>query len=85
MTVDLDVPEGTRLHLLAGEWFPRPGQPADRGELVRVVAVYRQEIAGMVWVRGHVCRWPEPDCGTGACFECQVLTAAIRANVDGGR
>lgn len=85
MTVDLHVPPGTCLALKAGEWFPQPGQPADRDELVTVVAVYRQEIGGRVWVRGHVCRRPDPDCGTGACFEHQVLTSAIRANLDGAR
>ncbi|MFG1659099.1 hypothetical protein ACGFIY_21460 [Micromonospora chersina] len=85
MTVDLDVPQGTRLHLLAGEWFPSPGQPADRDELVTVVAVYRQEIAGMVWVKGHVCGHGVPECGAGACWEHQAVTAAIRANLDGSR
>ncbi|MBM0237144.1 hypothetical protein JNW88_08260 [Micromonospora sp. ATA32] len=85
MTVDLNVPEDTRLHLLPGEWYPQPGEPADRGELVAVVTVYRQEIAGVVWVKGHVCAYPHPDCGTGACFEHQVITAAIRANLDGSR
>ncbi|MEU0078509.1 hypothetical protein ABZY58_11485 [Micromonospora tulbaghiae] len=83
--VDLAVEPGTLLHLLAGEWFPTPGRAADRDTLVAVVAVYRQEIAGMVWVRGHVCGRGAPDCGTGACFEHQVITAAIRANLDGAR
>jgi hypothetical protein len=85
MTVDLDVPAGARLFLLAGEWYPAPDRPADRDEIVTVVAVYRQVIAGRVWVRGHVCRSPEPDCRTGACFEHQVAVAAIRANLDGSR
>lgn len=85
MTVDLDVPAGTRLHLLAGEWFPEPGRPSERDELVSVVAVYREEIGGRVWVKGHACRWPDPDCGGGACFEHQVLTSAIRANLAGAR
>ncbi|MFG1661395.1 hypothetical protein ACGFIY_33365 [Micromonospora chersina] len=65
MTVDLDVPEGIRRHLLAGEWIPNPDQPADHDELVTVVAVYRQESAGMVWVKGNVCGHGVPDCGTG--------------------
>lgn len=82
MTVDLDVPDGTRLHLLAAEWRPNP---TGRDELVWTVGVYRQAVGGMVWVRGHVCRGPEPDCGSGWCFEAQVLVAAVRANLDGAR
>ncbi|MFG2046115.1 hypothetical protein ACGFIW_01625 [Micromonospora sp. NPDC048935] len=86
MTTDLNVPAGTDLVLLAGEWFPEPTVPADRGEIVTVVAVYQREIGGRVWVRGHVCKRADPpDCGTGSCFEHQVLTSAIRANVAGAR
>lgn len=86
MKVDLDVEPGRELYLLAGEWFPEPGEPAARDARVFAVGVYQQEIAGMVWVRGHVCTASGvPECGTGACFEHQVITAAIRANLAGAR
>lgn len=85
MRVNLDAPAGTLLLLLAGEWFPTPAAPADRDELVTVVAVGREEIAGRVWVNGHTCRRTDPDCGTEACFQHQVLTAAILANLAGAR
>lgn len=78
----MDVAPGTRLFLLAGEIRPNP---TGRDELVWTVAVYRQAIGGMVWMRGHVCRWPEPDCGTGYCWEAQVAVSGIRANLEGVR
>lgn len=84
MRVDLAVPAGTRLQLLAAEIHPNPTR---RDELVWSVAVYHEAIVGMVWVRGHTCRVvdPEPDCGTGWCFEAQVTVDAIRANLAGAR
>ncbi|MGS2615119.1 hypothetical protein ACVCAH_11430 [Micromonospora sp. LZ34] len=85
MRTDLEVPAGTRLLLLAGEWFPAPGQAATVDQLVTTVAVYREVIGGLVWVRGHVCSHPNPDCGTAACFEHQVAVSAIRANLAGAR
>ncbi|MER7331716.1 MULTISPECIES: hypothetical protein [unclassified Micromonospora] len=82
MTVDLNVPAGTRLHLLGGEIHPNP---TGRDELVWTVAVFTQAVAGMVWVRGHVCGGPEPDCAAGWCFEARVAVHAIRANLAGAR
>lgn len=82
VTADLDVPPGTRLHLQAAEWRPNP---TGRDELVWTVAVYPHEIGGMVWLRGHVCGGPDPDCGGGYCFEAQAAVAAIKANLAGAR
>lgn len=82
MTVDLDVPEGTRLHLRAWEVNPnRTGRDVE----VWTVAVYRQAVAGKVWLRGHVCTAPDPDCGAAFCFEAQVAVAGIRDNLAGAR
>ncbi|MFG1841652.1 hypothetical protein ACGFH8_24885 [Micromonospora sp. NPDC049175] len=81
-----EVPAGTKLFLLAGEWFPEPTAPARRDEMVTVVATCPDEISGRVWVQGHACvRHDPPDCGTGSCFEHQVLASAIRANLAGQR
>lgn len=80
--VDLDVPPGTPLLLHSNEVRP---EPADGSVLVRVVAVYRQAIGGYVWVRAHACTEPESDCGSGWCWEAQVLVEAIRANLAGTR
>ncbi|MCZ7420177.1 hypothetical protein O7605_11695 [Verrucosispora sp. WMMA2121] len=41
MPVDLEVPPGQVLLLLAGEWYPEPGRAAGRYVLVSVVAVSR--------------------------------------------
>lgn len=79
MTGGLDVPAGTRLHLMAGEIRPNP---AGRDELVWAVAVYNRPVGGMVWMRGHVCSGPVPDCAAGWCFEAQVSVDAIRRNRD---
>ncbi|MEV0214314.1 hypothetical protein [Micromonospora sp. NPDC050695] len=83
MIGDLNVPAGQLLHLLAHEIRPNP---THRDELVRAVAVYRAEIGGMVWMRGHVCGGDVvPDCAAGWCFEAQVSVDAIRANLAGAR
>lgn len=83
MTVDLNVPPRTRLHLLAHEIRPNP---THRDEVVWTVCVYQQAVGGMVWVRGHACRvGSEPDCGAGWCFEAQVSVDAVRANLAGAR
>ncbi|WP_030491476.1 hypothetical protein [Micromonospora chokoriensis] len=82
----MEVPVGTKLFLLAGEWFREPTVLARRDELVTVVATYPGAINGRVWVKGHVCRRQDPpDCGTGSCFEHQVLASAIRLNLAGQR
>ncbi|MGC5288604.1 hypothetical protein [Micromonospora sp. DT231] len=50
------------------------------------MATCPDEISGRVWVQGHACvRHDPPDCGTGSCFEHQVLASAIRANLAGQR
>ncbi|QKW15400.1 hypothetical protein [Verrucosispora sp. NA02020] len=85
MTVDLTVPDGTRLRLRAGEWGTPRQASTDQDVVVWTVAVYRQEIGGTVWVRGHTCSWPDPDCAAGWCFEAPVALAAIRQNVEGKR
>jgi hypothetical protein len=77
---EADVPRGTRLMLLAGEFQPNP---TGRDELVWSVAVYRAA-AGMAQIQGHVCG-PDGECAAGWCFEAQVTVAAIRANLDGAR
>lgn len=81
MTVDLDVPERTPLRLRA--WDINPNPTGRDGLVVWTVAVYRQAVGGKVWVRGHVCAGPDPDCGRGYCFEAQVSVDAIRANLAG--
>ncbi|WP_430502387.1 hypothetical protein ACQRWP_12495 [Micromonospora trifolii] len=84
--VDAKVPAGTKLFLLAGEWLCEPTVLARRDEVVIVVAICRGATSGWVWVRGHVCRRQDPpDCGTGSCFEHQVLASAIRLNLAGQR
>lgn len=83
--VDLQVQPGTVMFILATEWFPEPRQHADSDVVVLVQAVYHQEIRGRVWLRGHLCARPEPSCGTAGCFEHQVATSAIRANLAGER
>lgn len=84
--VDVEVPAGTKLLLLAGEWLCEPTVPARRDEVVIVVAICQGPTSGWVWVRGHVCRRHDPpDCGTGSCFEHQVLASAIRLNLAGQR
>ncbi|PZG17818.1 hypothetical protein C1I95_14810 [Micromonospora craterilacus] len=81
---DLDVPPGTRLFLLAGEWRPEPGKPASRDTLVSVVAV-RQPSRGLVLIHGHACNPHNPDCGRHHCWEAHVVVAAITANLVGAR
>ncbi|WP_328382459.1 hypothetical protein OHQ88_07440 [Micromonospora zamorensis] len=84
--VDVEALAGTKLFLLAGEWFREPGVPARRDEVVIVVAIHRETVSGRVWVKGHVCRLQDaPDCGTGSCFEHQVLATAISRNLAGQR
>ncbi|MDG9676790.1 hypothetical protein [Micromonospora sp. DH14] len=86
MDVDVTVPAGTKLFLLAGEWFCEPTVLARRDEVVIVVAIRPGAISGQVWVTGHVCRRQDPpECGTGACFEHHVLASAIRLNLSGQR
>ncbi|MFJ8690260.1 hypothetical protein [Micromonospora wenchangensis] len=84
--VDLpEIPAGTVMQFAAADWFPEPRRHAEHDVTVVVGAVYRQEINGRIWVRGHVCSWDEPECGRSACWEHQVLTSAVRANLGGGR
>ncbi|WP_327035791.1 hypothetical protein [Micromonospora ureilytica] len=86
LDVDVEVPAGTKLFLLAGEWFCEPTVRARRDELVIVVAVHQRATSGQVWVKGHVCQHQDPpECGTGSCFEHQVLVSAIRMNLAGQR
>jgi hypothetical protein len=82
MTDSLHVPAGTPLHLVAWEISPNP---TNRDELVWVVIVDPHQVGGMVWMRGHTCAGPAPDCASGWCFEARVSVAAIRANIDGAR
>ncbi|MFC5924393.1 hypothetical protein [Micromonospora vulcania] len=79
--IELDVPRGTRLLLLANEIRPNP---TARDELVWAVAVYPGVSGGMVLMHGHLCS-AEGDCARGWCFEARVLVAAIRANLNGAR
>ncbi len=79
--VELDVPRGTRLLLRAREIRPNPTK---RDEIVWSVAVYRNAIAGMVILQGHVCG-AAGECAQGWCFEAQVSVDAIRANLAGIR
>ncbi|MEV2239546.1 hypothetical protein [Micromonospora sp. NPDC049891] len=83
--IDLNVPEGTRLRLRAGEWGTRRQAGTNQNVIVWTVRVYQQEVGGTVWVRGHTCANPDPDCGGGWCFESPVASAAIRQNVEGTR
>ncbi|WBB94161.1 hypothetical protein [Verrucosispora sp. WMMC514] len=85
MRVDLDVPEGTVLLLLEGEWYPEPGRPARRQILVSSVAVRQQAIGGLVYATGHACNHRDPDCDRHHCWEAQVSVAAVRACLDGTR
>lgn len=85
MRINLDVPPGTRLLLLAGEWHSQPGKPATEDQLVISVAVYQEAVGGVVLARGHTCARTEPDCGRGWCWEAQVAVHAIRANLAGAR
>ncbi|MFD6565415.1 hypothetical protein [Micromonospora profundi] len=81
MIVELDVPRGTRLHLLAHEFEPNP---THRDEVVWSVAVHRDATAGKVRLHGHMCG-ADGECAKGWCFEAVVLVSAIRANRDGAR
>ncbi|WBB89308.1 hypothetical protein [Verrucosispora sp. WMMC514] len=85
MPVDLEVPPGQVLLLLAGEWYPEPGRAAGRDVLVSVVAVSRQVAGGLVLTHAHVCDHRHPDCGRHHCWEAYVLVAAIRACLAGAR
>jgi len=76
--IGLNVPVGTLLHLRAGEIRPNP---TSRDESVWSVAVYNRPVGGMVWMRGHVCAGPVPDCAAGWCFEAQVSVAAVEREV----
>jgi hypothetical protein len=53
-----DLPEGTRVHLQAGEWFWQVGIPATTYLDLRVVRV-EEPIRGVAWVRAHLleCHW----------------------------
>lgn len=81
MIVELDVPRGTPLFLLANEIDPNP---TSRDELVRAVAVYRDATGGMVLMHGHTCHGDQ-ECAKGWCFEARVSVSAIRANLEGAR
>ncbi len=80
----VDLPEcspARSCRFAAADWFPQPRRHAEHDVTVVVAAVYRQEVAGRIWVRGHVCSWDEPDCGRSACWEHQVRTSAVRDNL----
>ncbi|MEU7978269.1 hypothetical protein AB0B63_07025 [Micromonospora sp. NPDC049081] len=80
--VDLpEIPPGTVMQFRAVDWWPQPRRHAEHDVTVVVYAVYRQEFNGRVWVRGHVCSWDDPDCGTSGCWQHQVRTAAVREHL----
>ncbi|WP_431728561.1 hypothetical protein [Verrucosispora sp. TAA-831] len=84
--IDLDVPEGTELRLLPGDWLPTDGEHASGSPVVTVVAVGRYAHRGdWVLVQGHVCRRRYPDCDRHHCWEARVRPAAIRAHLAGVR
>jgi hypothetical protein len=80
-----DLPAGTLLHLLPGEWLFQPGRhPGDQivMRVVEVLADRPRPDGSVVWVTGHgvECSWPSSTCRT-PCYELLAGVAALRRAV----
>lgn len=85
MTEPPHIPAGTVLRLRSGEWRDHPESPtrlpADDRTVV-VARVYREPVAGMVWMRGHLPGCALTDCPD-PCIEGQVAVSALHRHAGG--